>query len=151
LSIIANIIYKSNKLLNKIVTPTTIGVRVILVRDEEVLLVKHTYLDGWYMPGGRVNKGETLEQAIRRELKEELGADLETISLHGIYNNFSEYKNDNVVIFICRDFTLTGSTDREIEKYDFFRFDELPEKVSPATRRRILEYVEGKSGNFGMW
>ncbi|MDQ0343857.1 8-oxo-dGTP pyrophosphatase MutT (NUDIX family) [Lederbergia wuyishanensis] len=47
-----------------------------MIQDEKVLLVKHTYQNHWYLPGGGVEKSETLERAIRRECKEEIGADL---------------------------------------------------------------------------
>jgi ADP-ribose pyrophosphatase YjhB (NUDIX family) len=80
--IFPRLIYKSNKLLWKLFRPTTVGARIILAKDDSVLLVKHTYHDSWYLPGGRVNKGETFEQALRREVKEELGAELLKLSLH---------------------------------------------------------------------
>lgn len=148
---IANMLYKANKALWKLTKPVTVGVRVILIKDNKVLLVKHTYQDSWYLPGGKMKNGETYEQAIRREVLEELGGEMKGISLHGVYNNFYEYKNDNIVIFICNDFMFSGKTDREIEKYDFFDLDRLPEKTSPGTKKRLMEYINGKEANFGLW
>lgn len=148
---IARMIYKANKALWRLSKPVTVGVRALLIRDNKVLLVKHTYHESWYLPGGRVEKGETYERAIRREAAEELGAEMKELYLHGIYNSFSEYKNDNIIIFVCKDFTLTGITDKEIESYDFFALDRLPENISPGTKKRLLEYINGKTANFGMW
>jgi 8-oxo-dGTP pyrophosphatase MutT (NUDIX family) len=128
----------------RVAKPITLGVRLILEKEQAVLLVKHTYQRQWYLPGGGVGRGETLEEAARREAAEEIGATLGKLRLFGIYTNFYEHKSDHVVIFACDDFALTGRTDAEIERFDFFDFDDLPDGVSPGTRRRIHEYVNGR-------
>ena len=57
--------------------PTVRGVRCVLVRDGEVLLVRHTYGDrGWALPGGLMRRGEAAEVTARREMREELGLDI---------------------------------------------------------------------------
>ncbi|MFC0651817.1 NUDIX domain-containing protein [Lederbergia wuyishanensis] len=76
ISIFKKTLYKIYKLKWYISRPITLGVRILLIQDEKVLLVKHTYQNHWYLPGGGVEKSETLERAIRRECKEEIGADL---------------------------------------------------------------------------
>ncbi|MEC9401119.1 MAG: NUDIX domain-containing protein, partial [Pseudomonadota bacterium] len=54
--------------------PFTLGVRVIVEdRNSRVLLVRHSYVTGWYLPGGGVDKGETMEEAACREVLEEAG------------------------------------------------------------------------------
>src|SRR6188508_1598398 len=72
--------------------PITLGARVILLRGDEVLLIRHTYRQGWYFPGGGVDKGETLEMAARREAEEEAYVTLGEVSLLGVYANFGEGK-----------------------------------------------------------
>jgi ADP-ribose pyrophosphatase YjhB (NUDIX family) len=49
--------------------PVRLGVRVMLLRGDQVLLVRQTYMPGWFMPGGGLKRGETLEQAARREAR----------------------------------------------------------------------------------
>ena len=88
-----------------------------------------------------MRKDETIEQAARREAAEEFGAKLGCLHLFGVYTNFYEHKNDHVVVFSCDDFTLTGEMDSEIERFDFFGFDDLPSHTSPGSLRRIGEYV----------
>jgi len=132
--------------------PVTVGVRLIPVHGGRVLLVKHTYQDSWYLPGGMVERGETLEEAVRREAAEELGATLGALRLFGVYTNFYQYKSDHVAVFVCEDFTMTGETDGEIERFDFFALDALPLGTSPGSRRRVREYLEGAGGaRFGRW
>jgi ADP-ribose pyrophosphatase YjhB (NUDIX family) len=124
---------------------------VILVREGELLLVRHTYQDAWYLVGGRVERGETLEEAIRREAAEEVGAALAEVSLFGVYSNFYEGKSDHIVVFECSAFSFTGERDREIESYAFCALERLPRRTSPGTRRRVLEYVEGRGPYVGRW
>ena len=132
----------------RLTRPLTAGVRA-LVRDEKghVLLVRHTYLADWYLPGGGVDRSETMHQAVRRELREETGLILHgEARLMGIYANFREFKSDHVALFdIASDAWERGdwAPDREIAEWDFFAPDRLPEDVSPGTRRRIGEALEG--------
>ncbi len=52
----------------------------VAVRDGRILLVKRVHKPAagyWSIPGGRVEKGETLEEAVRREMLEECGVDVE--------------------------------------------------------------------------
>jgi 8-oxo-dGTP pyrophosphatase MutT (NUDIX family) len=135
----------------KVRRPTTVGVRVLLLRDRQVLLVRHTYQDQWFMPGGRVERGETLVDAVRREAAEEVGATLGELSLLGVYTNTYEGKTDHIAVLICHEFTVSGETDREIEQYAFYDLDALPEDVSPGTRRRIGEYVSGEPAQVRRW
>jgi 8-oxo-dGTP pyrophosphatase MutT (NUDIX family) len=145
-------LYGINSLRYRITRPITVGVRLILDQDRSVLLVKHTYQYDWYLPGGGVKRGETLEEAARREAAEEVGAELGELHLFGVYTNFYESKSDHVIVFSCDSLGLTGKTDREIARFEFFRLDELPEDVSPGSLRRIREYINGDGAPvFGTW
>ncbi len=143
MSILARLLHAAARLRWRVMRPITVGVRLILEKEHAVLLVKHTYQEQWYLPGGGVRRGETLEQAARREAAEEIGATLGKLRLFGVYTNFYEHKSDHVVVFACDDFALTGRTDAEIESFDFFGLDNLPDGVSPGTRRRLQEYMNG--------
>ncbi|MBL7201032.1 MAG: NUDIX domain-containing protein [Anaerolineae bacterium] len=148
---LSRLVYQTCRLWWAVTRPITVGARVLLIRDGRVLLVRHTYQDRWYLPGGGVKRGETMEQAIRREAAEEVGAALEHLDLFGVYTNFFEGKSDHVAVFVCSTFTLAGRTDREIERFGFFGVDALPPQASPGTRRRIDEYVRGDTPCWGMW
>ena len=143
MKLVARLIYRLNRLRWRVCRPVTLGVRVLLVKEGSVVLVKHTYHDHWYLPGGGVKRGETLEDAARREAAEEVGATLGELRLVGAYSSFREHKSDHVVVFACGEFTLAGGAHWEIEGVESFGVGDLPEDVSPATRRRIEEYVGG--------
>jgi ADP-ribose pyrophosphatase YjhB (NUDIX family) len=133
--------------------PVTLGVRVLMVRNDQVLLVRHTYQDAWFLPGGGVKRRESLEQAARREVKEECGATLEDLQLVGIYTNLQEYKSDHTVLFLSKDFSLTLQGDAEIARAAFFDMDQLPADISPGSCQRIREYQRGDLGRtrWGAW
>lgn len=124
--------------------PLTVGVKLMLVRDGRVLLVRHTYEPGWYLPGGGVKRRETLEAAIRREAREELGASLGRVDLFGVYTHLRD-KSDHVMVLVCADFELGRPTDPEIAEIALFPFDALPPGITPGTARRIGEYAAGVS------
>ena len=132
--------------------PITLGARVILLRENEVLLIRHTYREGWYFPGGGVDKGETLETAARREAEEEANLTVGEVSLFGVYANFGEGKSDHVAIFFSRDFELREFIpNNEIAAREWFALDALPESISPRTKRRLEELAAGKFPLAGEW
>lgn len=132
--------------------PVRMGTRVMLIQDDRVLLIRHTYVPGWYMPGGGLKRGETLEQAIRREAREETGAEMGELKLLGAFTSFNDYKTDHNIVFLCQDFTLNGKHDSEIAEARFFPLNELPADIQPGHRRRLEEYQAGaEPPQFGEW
>ena len=132
--------------------PKTLGVRVMLIKNGEVLLVRQTYMSGWYMPGGGVKRGETVEEAVRREAYEEIGAQMGALNLIGTYTHFGENKSDHNVLFLCTDFTLNGKQDNEIAEARFFHLDALPDGLLDGHRQRLKEYnAGGIIPQFGEW
>jgi 8-oxo-dGTP pyrophosphatase MutT (NUDIX family) len=104
------------------------------------------------MPGGGVKRGETLEQAIRREAYEEIGAQMGELTLLGAYTHFGEHKSDHNVLFHCTEFTYGGKQDYEIAEVRFFPLDALPDGLLAGHRQRIEEYRSGAAiPQFGEW
>jgi ADP-ribose pyrophosphatase YjhB (NUDIX family) len=125
----------------------TLGVRVVaLDREGRVFLVRHSYVAGWHLPGGGVDPGETLEEAMRRELREE-GAITATgqALLVGVHLNRRASPRDHVAVYLLRDVVQEHprAPDREIVESGFFALDALPPGTTPGTRRRIGEALHG--------
>lgn len=127
----------------------TLGVRVMVIEGDSVLLVRHTYLQGWYLPGGAVDRGESAEAAAVRELREEAGIICGGRPvLHGFFRNQRHSPRDHVACYIVRAFERgpqPKAADWEIAEVGFFPRDALPEGTSPATRARLAEVFEGRA------
>jgi ADP-ribose pyrophosphatase YjhB (NUDIX family) len=126
----------------------TLGAQGAVVdNDNRVLLIRHTYRPGWHFPGGGVEKLETVEEALIRELREEAGVELTgPPELFGLYANHRLFPNDHIVLFVVRAWRqpVVPQPNAEIAEQGLFPYDALPETVSPPTRQRILEIVENR-------
>jgi len=125
----------------------TLGVRALVIGpDGRIFLVKHSYVSGWHLPGGGVEPGETLIDALIRELREE--GNLEPTAspkLHGMFFNDRLSPRNHVAVFVVRDFRQIGEPVRnfEIIAHGFFGLEELPDDTTAATRARIIEILGG--------
>ena len=131
----------------------TLGVRGVATDAEgRVLLVKHTYLHGWWLPGGGVDRGETTQAAVVRELREEAGliakSEPRLISVH---SNERFFPGDHVLVFAIDAFDMTERTSHgEIAEIGWFHPDALPEDTTRATRDRLAE-IFGQTGPSPDW
>jgi ADP-ribose pyrophosphatase YjhB (NUDIX family) len=125
----------------------TLGVRAAVFDARgRVFLVRHTYLFGWHLSGGGVEAGQTLLQALTRELEEEACLKpLGTPLLHGVFFNRAASRWDHVAVFVVRDFIRLGEKqpDHEITETGFFSLDALPDSTTPGTRIRLAEMLDG--------
>ena len=125
----------------------TLGVRALVVDEaSRIFLVKHTYVPGWYLPGGGVEPGETLLDALARELKEEGNIDLiEPPALHAVYFNTRVSRRDHVALFVVGAFRQPAPPvpDHEIMAHGFFAPDALPDDTVASVRARVAEVLMG--------
>jgi ADP-ribose pyrophosphatase YjhB (NUDIX family) len=124
--------------------PVTLGVRA-MIRDQSgaVLLIRHSYVGGWHMPGGGVGRGETIHQAMAREVREEVGLEvIGTARMLGLYARFRHGWSDHVSVFVVDEWSGTPRTDGlEIAECRFFAPEDIPADTTPATRRRLAEFL----------
>lgn len=132
----------------------TVGVRAACFDEEgRVFLVRHSYVAGWHMPGGGVERFETAGEALAKEMREEgnLVAGMPPKLLHVYYNRRTS-KRDHVLFYRCDAVRQTAPklADREIVEGRFFALDALPEDVTPATLRRLDE-MAGRAPFADFW
>jgi 8-oxo-dGTP pyrophosphatase MutT (NUDIX family) len=125
----------------------TLGARAMVIdASGRVFLIKHSYVDGWHLPGGGVETGETLLTALARELAEEGNILMTALPvLHGMFFNSRVSRRDHVALFIVREFRQDGMPrpNHEIVEHGFFAPDALPADTGRATRARIAEVFDG--------
>jgi ADP-ribose pyrophosphatase YjhB (NUDIX family) len=128
--------------------PMTLGVRGICLNDQnEVFLIRHSYVQGWHLPGGGVETGETLEEALGKELREEGNIILtNTPQLFAVYLNIKASKRDHVFVYVVKNFTQAGfpKPNMEIIEHGWFALDKIPETTTHSTKLRLHEALYNK-------
>ena len=125
----------------------TLGVRAVVLDNDRVFLVKHSYVSGWHLPGGGVEVGETFCDALRRELMEEgLIEMLGEPALHGLFFNSHVSRRDHVAVYVVRRYRQDRlpEANLEIVACGFFDAAALPAETTAGTRLRISEVLDGR-------
>ncbi|MBX3429433.1 MAG: NUDIX domain-containing protein [Hyphomonadaceae bacterium] len=124
----------------------TLGVRGVATNKAgHVMLVKHTYLRGWHLPGGGVERGENAPFAIAREMEEEAGIQaIEPPVIFALYSNHANFAGDHIGLFRIGAWKACWPrADQEIAERNFFDPADPPEGTTPATLRRLAEVFRG--------
>ena len=90
---------------------------LIFNEDDEIFLMKSPkWDDQWLVPGGKVDKGETMHETVRREVKEETGLDVDNIEFFNAKDggNPDDFERDTHFIFL--NFICTASGEVELDK-----------------------------------
>jgi ADP-ribose pyrophosphatase YjhB (NUDIX family) len=138
-----DLLYRLQRRLWRVFRPRTRGVKVMLFSEAgELLLVRNTYgrTDLFVLPGGGVHMFEAPERAAAREVREELGCGVADLAFVATYASTHEGKRDTVHLYRARIAGPVRIDEVEVAEARFFALDALPDKVSPATLRRIEEY-----------
>ncbi|MFQ3630954.1 NUDIX domain-containing protein [Roseiflexus sp.] len=153
LALIYRLAHAARGALWHIARPSLLGVRALVVRDEQVLLVRHRGgATPWGLPGGAVDPDERLEEAARREIYEETGVPARLQRVLGVYDAFHFNYVNYIVVFVFTAQSEPGlSRSIEIAEARFFPFDDLPNGIDPGSRRRIDDYLSGAAGISALW
>jgi 8-oxo-dGTP diphosphatase len=113
---------------------------LVVNEKDEVLLVKHPRR-GWEFPGGVVESGESLPQALMREIKEESGVDVTITGIIGIYKNIQ--RNIVNIDFICIYTSGALNTSEESIEVGWFQRKEALNMIThPMLLSRFRNMIE---------
>jgi 8-oxo-dGTP diphosphatase len=108
---------------------------VIFDAERRVLLCHRRDLDAWNLPGGGVEAAESPWNAAVREVREEVGLDVEIVRLTGVY--WKPQEQEIVFNFECRVISGVLSTSDEADEVRYFSIEDLPPNTSPKQVERI--------------
>lgn len=137
----------------RVTKPRTTGNRAIcLTEDGSLILVRHSYAHGWFLPGGGARTGEGGAGAVLRELREEIGvvAHAHPSELF-VLEHRANHKHDRQTVWIVRNVRLRPRLSLEIEVIGLFRPDILPVDVHPSTQYRIGRWLGEGRGDGRDW
>lgn len=139
-SLIPSILYK------KIIQCLPIvSVEAIIENDGSLLLMKRKNKpakDYWWFPGGRIKKGETLQEALFREVKEETGLTLTESRLINVYSRLFDVRHDITIAYLCSCQSGEVILNNEHSEYKYFK--NAPKDSHPY----IIEVINDLTSKF---
>lgn len=130
-------------------TLSVVGV-LIYNQKNEILLVKNPkFLDLWTIPGGKIDKGERMEEAARREIKEETGLEINNLKFISASNSldydfFPENKHYVLLNFIAKENGGKVKKSREVSDYKWMKAKEAIKRndISPTVILLLKEFIK---------
>jgi 8-oxo-dGTP diphosphatase len=123
-------------------------VACVIDAEERVLLTRrciHPFCDQWVMPGGKIDLGEPILEALHREVKEEVGIEIHVEGLIDVFEHLEVgKKSDHFVILYYRTTPLTFDltpNGQECTEASWVPKERLPDFDIPAGTRHILSKV----------
>ncbi len=126
---------------------------LILNADQQLLMILRTDNHCWGIPGGSMELGESLEETARREVKEEIGCEIESLELFGVYSGadlYYKYPNGDEVYNVSAAYITDGFNGKiildpeEHSQFKFFDIDNLPQDISAPIKPMLKDLIAAK-------
>jgi len=122
---------------------------IIEFPDRRILLIKRAtvpFKGYWALPGGKADSGETVEETVLREVREEIGIEVKIVKKIGEYHERGvqdgiEYDYYPACFLVKPVGGRIERQEREIERIEFFNFKEIPDRLAFEHARMIHDYV----------
>lgn len=112
-----------------------VAVSALIFDGERILLALRRDIEWWNLPGGGMEIGETVDEALCREVSEEIGLEIEVGQLVGVYSK--PQKQEVVLTFRCNVISGMPIATEESRECRYFDPNDLPAKTLPKHRQRI--------------
>ena len=119
-----------------------VSVAALVTNDEGKILLVNSPWRGWEYPGGLIEPGESFEAALRREVREESGVEIEITGFVGICKNVA--RNIVNIDFTARYVSGELTISEESTEVGWFTFEEAMAMITfPLTKKRLVNMYSG--------
>lgn len=119
-----------------------IAVSALIFNEGNILLAHRRDIDWWNLPGGGMEMGETVDEALRREVYEETGLEVEVGHLVGVYSK--PQKQEVVLAFRCHVRNGEPRETDETRECRYFASNVLPPNTLPKHRERVEDALRNQ-------
>ena len=128
--------------IQSILSPVAYAACALIPRDGKVLLVRHSYVAGWLLPGGGVARGEPAEHAVLREMREEIGlVRCAPPELFGLYSRKTGWATNVIALYRLDDAEFTFAPNPEIREIRFADPLNPPQGTPRSVATRLKEWA----------